>query len=160
MSLINSESAFLLANFLDYKKLLAFCRKKIGNNASQIEDEELSRLKQQIQEIEQLTKSCNKLYKIDLEKSIRELIKALEVQLEDLQFLSKTEITKLDLVNSLKKPKIDTEGLQEDVDIDIQSLNRVPLKKGFFVKANFTVGELRKPMKYDFADFVENEDNL
>ena len=50
------------------------------------------------------------------------------------------------------------EETEEEIDIDVHTFNRIPPKKGFTVKANFTVVGRRKPMKYDFADFVEDEE--
>ncbi len=44
---------------------------------------------------------------------------------------------------------------EEDFDIDVHKLNRIPPKTGFKVKANFKIGGRRKPMKYDFGDFEE-----
>ncbi len=52
----------------------------------------------------------------------------------------------------LKNP---TEQAEEEIDIDVHALNRISPKKSFKVKANFRIGGRRKPMKYDFADFVE-----
>lgn len=49
-----------------------------------------------------------------------------------------------------------TEEAEEDFDIDVHKLNRIPPKKSFKVKAHFKIGGRRKPMKYDFSDFVED----
>ena len=75
---------------------------------------------------------------------------------------TKNEIETLDL--ALEKiieefeQKKETEDTQEKIDIDVHTLNRIPPKKGFTVKANFKVAGRRKPMKYDFTDFVEDEE--
>ena len=48
---------------------------------------------------------------------------------------------------------------EEEIDIDIHAHNRIPPKKSFKVTANFKIVGRRKPMKYDFSDF-EEENNL
>ena len=48
----------------------------------------------------------------------------------------------------------------EDLDIDVHSLNRIPPKKAFTVKANFKNVGRRKPMKYDFSEFEEEVEFL
>ncbi len=57
------------------------------------------------------------------------------------------------------EPNGNSEEETEYLDIDVHTLNRIPPKKGFTVKANFKIGGRRKPMKYDFSDF-EEESNL
>ena len=48
---------------------------------------------------------------------------------------------------------------EEEIDIDVHALNRIPPKKSFKITANFKIGGRRKPMKYDFSDF-EADNNL
>lgn len=50
-----------------------------------------------------------------------------------------------------------SERKTEDLDIDVHTLNRIHPKKSFKVKANFYVVGRRKPMKFDFSDFVADE---
>lgn len=46
---------------------------------------------------------------------------------------------------------------EEDFDIDVHKLNRIPPKKSFKVKAHFKIGGRGKPMKYDLSDYNFDE---
>lgn len=60
------------------------------------------------------------------------------------------------VIEEFELKKADEEA-EEEIDIDVHQLNRIPTKKSFRVKANFKFVGRRKPMKYDFSDF--NEEN-
>jgi len=44
----------------------------------------------------------------------------------------------------------------EEFETDAHRMNHIAPKKTIRVKANFKIGGRRKPMKYDFSDFEEN----
>ena len=53
--------------------------------------------------------------------------------------------------------KEEVEDSPEDIDIDVHTLNRIPPKKTFTVKANFRFKGRGKPMKYDLSDYNFDE---
>lgn len=113
-----------------------------------------------------------KLKEILGEKSESEIVDiALDVTFKELERKQKTSNGKLpeDYFQDLIAPKtvlseaengqvIKDEVEEEFIDIDVHKLNRIPPKKSFKVKAHFKIVGRRKPMKYDFSDFVEYEE--
>jgi hypothetical protein len=75
-----------------------------------------------------------------------------EVFFDDL-FAEETNLSNGESVQAVIKER------EEESEIDVSALKRIPPKKGFKVTANFKIGGRRKPMKYDFSDF-EEENNL
>ena len=57
------------------------------------------------------------------------------------------------VINEREESLAETE---EYFDINIHELNRIPPKTSFKIRASFKIGGRRKPMKYDFRDFVED----
>lgn len=75
---------------------------------------------------------------------------------EDL-FAEKTNSSDGETIQAIVKEREESnEEASEDFEINIHELNRIPPKKTIRVKANFKIGGRRKPMKYDFSDFKEN----
>lgn len=95
---------------------------------------------------------------------------ALDVTFKELERKQKSSNGNLpeDYFEDLTAPENDAENgqaitngheesfINDEDDIDVHKLNRIPPKKSFTVKAHFKIGGRRKPMKYDFKDFVED----
>lgn len=60
------------------------------------------------------------------------------------------------VINEREDSPEKAEEAEEYFDIDVHELKRIPPKKSFKVTANFKISGRRKPMKYDFSDFVED----
>ena len=60
------------------------------------------------------------------------------------------------IIREFEQSKANVEEV-EDLDIDVHTLNRIPPKKAFTVKANFRFIGRGKPMKYDLSDYNFDE---
>lgn len=58
------------------------------------------------------------------------------------------------------EPKEKVREPEDDLEVDVHTLNRIPPKKSFKVKAKVRLGGRGKPLKYDLSDynFEENDE--
>jgi hypothetical protein len=61
-------------------------------------------------------------------------------------------------VENIKSEWVKDEA-EEDLDIDVHALNRIPPKKSLKVKAKIRFRGRGKPMKYDLSDYDFDEEN-
>ncbi len=96
-----------------------------------------------IKQQEEILSLQKKLHKVKKLLHAKNEFETLEVALEKI-------IQEFEFKNS-------NEESEEDFDTDVSTLNRITPKKSFKLKANFNFVGRRKPMKYDFSDFVPDE---
>lgn len=63
------------------------------------------------------------------------------------------------VIEEFEAKNANDEAEEEDFDIDVHKLNRIPPKKIIKVRANFRIGGRGKPMRYDLSDYNFDEEN-